>query len=375
MNAKLVRPLLAALALALCALPARPQSTLVRAEGHLSSAGKPLVDAQVVLIQQGMGKTYKAKTDKDGAFSISGIARGRYTLEIFSVTGYILYRKSQQFDDESGTSVRFEIELSGAPGMPSPASSAPAPASAPEKSQPSPAENAQDSSVKALISQYNSALAAKDWPAAITALKAIVAADPTRWDYFESLGEAQINVGDYENAAESFDKGVQGAHQALSGTLPGQPKLFSADRERIRSAISQMLLSEGNAYLKIKRNNEAIAAYTKSAELSADPATAYFNLCIAHFNTRTIDGAAEACDKAAAASPYRAETYFAKGSLLFTAAKTNKDGSISVPPGTVEALKKYLELAPQGSYANNVRQMLQYIGAKGESSGKGGKTP
>ncbi len=382
MNARSLRISLWAMVLALCASPARAQSTPVRAEGHVSSAGKPLADAQVVLIQQGMGKTYKAKTDKDGAFSITGLARGAYTMEIFSATGDILYRKSQQFDGESDTSVRFEIELSGAPGRPVPAASAPAtsapapaPDASPEKPEPAPAKNAQDSSINALISQYNSALAAKDSRAAIAALKAIVAADPTRWDYFEALGEAQMNAGDYDNAGESFEKGVEGAQQELAGTLPGRPKLFSADRDRIKSAMSQMLLSEGNAYLKVKRNREALAAYAKSAELSSDPATAYYNLCVAHFNTRVIEGASEACDKAIAANPSRADAYFVKGSLLFTAATTNKDGSLTVPPGTAEALRKYLQLAPQGPYASNVRQMLQYIGAKPESSGKGGKTP
>jgi hypothetical protein len=45
-----------------------------------------------------------------------------------------------------------------------------------------------------LIRRYNSAQRAGDDQEVIAALKAIVAADPSRWDYFEPLGEAQMTT-------------------------------------------------------------------------------------------------------------------------------------------------------------------------------------
>ena len=66
---------------------------------------------------------------------------------------------------------------------------------------------------------------------------------------------------------------------------------------------------------------------------------------------------------------------FIEGALLFSATKTNKDGSLTVAPGTVESLKKYLEVAPAGAHATEVKQMLEYLGTWAESSRNSGKKP
>ena len=44
--------------------------------------------------------------------------------------------------------------------------------------------------------------------------------------------------------------------------------------------------------------------------------------------------------------------------------KLGKDGKLEAPAGTAEALNKYLELAPDGPHATDVKQMLTAIGAK-----------
>jgi tetratricopeptide (TPR) repeat protein len=261
--------------------------------------------------------------------------------------------------------VRIDIELSGASPRPAPSA---------EPSEPSKPPRDETTAINALISKYNSALAAQDWPAAITALKAIVAADPTRWDFYEALGNAQFTVGDYQNAAESFDKGIKVAQQFLATSTSNDP-IARSDRDRVKAATGQMLINQGNAYLKLKKNDEAIAAYTKAAELVPDPAVAYFNLCVMHYNTGKLEGALDACDKAIAANPNRADAYFIKGSLLVAASKMDKNGKVKAPPGTAETLRKYLELAPQGAHANDVRQLLEYIGAKADSSATSGKRP
>jgi hypothetical protein len=49
---------------------------------------------------------------------------------------------------------------------------------------------------------------------------------------------------------------------------------------------------------------------------------------------------------------------------------------MTAPPGTAEAFNKYLELQPQGTYADAAKQMLASIGATVETSfGKGKKKP
>ena len=68
-----------------------------------------------------------------------------------------------------------------------------------------------------------------------------------------------------------------------------------------------------------------------------------------------------ACDKAIAADPKKADAYFVKGSVMVGQGAIGKNGKMTVPPGTVEALKQYLVLAPDGAHANDVKQMLDFL--------------
>src|SRR5208283_5531193 len=99
--------------------------------------------------------------------------------------------------------------------------------------------------------------------------------------------------------------------------------------------LSAILTQMGNAYLHLKRTEEAIAAYTKAAPLAANPGLAYFNLCAVLYNIGRTDGALAACNKAIDADPGRADAYFVKGSVL-VGQSTVKDGKPVAPPGTVE---------------------------------------
>ena len=68
-----------------------------------------------------------------------------------------------------------------------------------------------------------------------------------------------------------------------------------------------------------------------------------------------------ACDKAIAADPKKADAYFIKGSVMVGNATIGKDNKTIVPPGTVETLKQYLVIAPNGPHANDVKQMLDFL--------------
>ena len=115
----------------------------------------------------------------------------------------------------------------------------------------------------------------------------------------------------------------------------------------------------GNANLKLKKNDAAIAAYNKAATLSPNPAVAYFNLCATMYNMgQPAAKTAAACDKAIAADPKKADAYFVKGSALFGEGAVDKSNKFVVPPGAVEALKQYLALAPDGPHVQDVKAML-----------------
>ena len=363
------RTLLAVAALALCTSAVWSQADTTRLDGRITNAGKSLVGVQVIFSQLDTLNVYRATTDKYGTISILDVPRGTYVVSVLNAAGDKLFRKTLDLTSAPDAPIRLDLEISGAPAAPVPSASSPAPAAAPSP------ESAREAEIDAQIRRYESAVRAGDHQTEIAALKAIVAADPARWDYFESLGNAQFSLGDFENAAQSFDKGIQAAQQFLSNTASDRSVITKSDRDRARAGMSQMLLNQGNAFLKLKKNDEAISAYTRSAESAANPAAAYFNLCIIHYNARDVARAVDACDKTTAADPGKAEAYFLKGAMLFTEAKPDKNGKVTAPPGTSEALHKYLELAPQGSYASNAKQMLEYIGAKPAAPEKSVKKP
>ena len=373
MNARAIRTLLVTVALALCAPAGWSQATSTRADGRITDSGKSLPGVQVILSHRDTFEVYRATTDKYGTFSIPEVARGTYIVSVLNAAGDKLFRKTLGLTSASDAPIRLDIDISGEPpGPPAtpPPSLSPSPAAAPA---PQDQKNAEQ--LDSLIRRYDSALRAGDNQAVIAALKAIVAADPTRWDYFEPLGETLMTIGDYGHAAESYEKGIEVVQRFLSSNPANGSVILKSDRDRAQAGMVHMLINQSNSYLKLKKNSEAIEASTKAAELAPDPATGYFNLCVMHYNTQTLDGAVDACNKAIAADPNRTDAYFIEGALLFSATKTNKDGSLTVAPGTVESLKKYLEVAPAGAHATEVKQMLEYLGAEAGSSRNSGKKP
>jgi tetratricopeptide (TPR) repeat protein len=227
------------------------------------------------------------------------------------------------------------------------AATAQAPMSATQANQ----TNAEAQSENALITQAQAAQGAKDWPKAESLLIQLTAMDPDHWQYRQALADAQLQQGKYTEAADSY---------GLALVSAGKVKLTPT----IRQAMALMYTSEGNAYLKLKRTDDAIKAYTQAAQLSDKPGLAWFNLCAVQYNMGKTDGALTACDKAIAADPTRADAYFVKGSILMGSSTVDPAGKVVTPAGTVEALKKYLELAPNGVHAADTQQMLDYLNGK-----------
>jgi tetratricopeptide (TPR) repeat protein len=192
----------------------------------------------------------------------------------------------------------------------------------------------------AAVAKAQAALDAKQWPEAEAALKLLASSEP-RPEYSEALGNAQYNQAHYEDSLASYQHAIE---LAPADAIPG----------RLYTMI-------GNANLKLKRNDAAIAAYNKAAALDPNPGVAYFNICAVLYNMGETTKTLAACDKAIAADPKKADAWFIKGSVMVGEGAIGKNGKMTVPPGTVEALKQYLVLAPDGAHANDVKQMLDFL--------------
>ena len=222
-------------------------------------------------------------------------------------------------------------------------------------------QNEKARNQNALIKQVTEAMTAKNWQAAVAPLKQLITDQPDNWQYYSAMGDVQFNLAAYDQAVAAYAKGIQ---LAVSGS--GDPR--ESDPAKKKAAIGKMLTQEGNAYLKLRKTKEAVDAYTEAAGYDPNPATAYFNLCATQYNTGNMDAALAACDKAIAADPKKADAYFIKGSLLVGESKTDSKGKVTAPAGAAEALKRYLELAPEGAHAKDVKEMLAFIGSKVETT-------
>src|SRR5580698_7535011 len=208
---------------------------------------------------------------------------------------------------------------------------------------------AQSENQNALVAKAQAALDAKQWAGAEAALKQLSSSEP-RWEYAEALGAAQMNQGHYADSLDSYQRAIDSAQKDLAG------------KNASPAAIAQIYTAIGNANLKLKKNDAAIAAYNKAAALSPNPAVAYFNLCATMYNMGQPAAKTVAfCDKAIAADPKKADAYFVKGSSLFGEGAVDKSNKFVVPPGAVEALKQYLVLAPDGPHAQDVKTMLDTL--------------
>ncbi len=351
MKTKRMHGLMLALLFALASTVSWSQGPTNRVQGKITKGGQPIANALVTLTNPDTGKTFKIKADKDGSFAAVGIPAGIYDQEISDVSGEKLFKRKVSVttpgDNNKGDDLSVDVSAGGG-------------VSSAERAKLE-AERNKTISLNALINQYNAAQQAKNWQQAADTLKQMIAAAPTHWEYQEALGDMQMNLNQYEEAAATYEKTIPAAQDSAKT----DPK---ADQAKIKAAVGRMLTNEGVAYTKLKQTDKAVEAYTKAAAMDPNPGTAYFNLCATQYNSGNTQGALAACDKAIAADPNRADAYFIKGSLMMAESKQGKDGKLEAPEGTSEALNKYLQLAPDGPHANDVKQMLAFIGAKVETT-------
>jgi tetratricopeptide (TPR) repeat protein len=212
---------------------------------------------------------------------------------------------------------------------------------------------AQGAAPDPLAAKGAAALAAKNWQEAETIYKQLVASEPANADYQLKLVSAQLSQGHDQDALASCDKAIAVAQKSVAAAPAGD--------EKTRTALGALLTTRGNILLRQKKYPDATAAYEKAAAVDPHPGVAYFNICAVAYNQGDTKGAVAACDKAIAADPNKADAYFIKGSVLF-GDSTTQNGKMVAPAESLQALRKYLELAPNGPHVDDVKAMLEAVG-------------
>jgi tetratricopeptide (TPR) repeat protein len=222
------------------------------------------------------------------------------------------------------------------------------------------AENSKIKNLNALLKQSRDDMHAGNFDKAISEMTEATQAKPDEPLLWYTLGDAQLGAKKYDDAITSYKKSID---------------LNSASKKPNPDVAASANNNMGQALANTGKTEDAVAAYEAAAKL--DPKNAgmyYLNEAIVLYKLGKGTEAAAAADKAVAADPTKVDAYYVKGQALI--AQTTEDPKthrLVPPPGCVDAYQKYLELAPNGAHAEEVKQILTGIGQSVTSSFKAGK--
>lgn len=186
------------------------------------------------------------------------------------------------------------------------------------------------------------------------------AAKPDASILWAELGQAQAGLKKYDDAIATFKK------------------TLDVDTTSKKPSIEVQGLADsglGEIYARTNKVQEANDAYDAAAKINPTKAGFYLkNEAVIFFQTNQPDAQVAAADKALAADPTQAVLYYVKGNgLVQKTTMDDKTHKLVAPPGCLEAYQKYLQMAPDGPYAAEVKGILAGFDQKIDNSYKAGK--
>jgi tetratricopeptide (TPR) repeat protein len=171
------------------------------------------------------------------------------------------------------------------------------------------------------------------------------------------LGQGQSGLKKYDDAERSFKKALE---------------VDAASKKPNPSVQGLADSGLGEVYARQGKVPEANAAYDAAAKANPTQAGFYLkNEAVIFFQMNNGDAQVAAADEAIAVDPNQPLLYYLKGQGLIQKATLDpKTQKIVAPPGCLEAYQKYLQLAPDGPYAAEVKGIIAGFDQKIDNSYK-----
>ena len=188
---------------------------------------------------------------------------------------------------------------------------------------------------------------------AVTQFAAAGEADPTQSAVWANLGEAYNQLAKIpgtpsDERKDALAKGIEAYEKAI--TLKPEDGSLHHNKGLMQVSAGQV--------------DVGVAELQKAAQL--DPANAgqyYFNLGAVLTNAGKVEEAVAAFQNSLKADPNKADAYYQLATALMGKATLDaKTGKITPFPGTIEGYQKYLDLKPDGPYADTSKQMITTLG-------------
>lgn len=178
------------------------------------------------------------------------------------------------------------------------------------------------------------------------------AAKPDASVLWAQLGQAQVGLAKLQNDQKKYDDAEANLKKALDVDIASK----KPNPQNQGAAYSSL----GEIYARAGKVPEANAAYDSAAKANPTGAAIYLkNEAVIFSNLGNGEASAAAADEAIKVDPTLAIAYYLKGQGLIQKATIDPGtGKMILPSGCAEAYQKYLDLAPTGQYANDVKAIL-----------------
>jgi tetratricopeptide (TPR) repeat protein len=356
--------LLSGLAFLFLSLPAFAQTSVI--EGVVKDPdGKPVQGAIVNIDRTDIKGHYTVKTDKKGHYGHYGLPLGgKYDISV-TIDGQVKDKMTGVPTKGDPTTLDFNLKnqqaaapAGAAPGAPgaAPAAEADRSMTKEQKAELEKQQKAREAALaknKELNDAYTAgrtALDAKMYDAAIEGFSKAAMIDDKQVAIWSGLADAYVGAASTKSGTEAsdlYDKGFDAYRKAIE-LKPDDAAYYN---------------NFALALAKDKKIEEAKTNLDKAAQLDPPGAGKYFyNMGALLVNSGQNEAAGEEFKKAITADPTYADAQYQYGVYLASKANTDASGKIIAAPGTTEALQKYLELKPDGSFAASAKELIAQLG-------------
>jgi tetratricopeptide (TPR) repeat protein len=355
--------------------------------GHVNNAaGMALPKAEIRLSTDRTSQPAERKyqytfpVDANGDYKGTGIAPGNYVVFVFAEDKSVDFNESVVLANADDKVVNFDMTRPEYLAKMSPEDRK-ALEEYKKKNAEIVAGNQKIQSLNALLTQARADNKAGNYDSAIKAMKDATAAKPDEGILWLTYGDAQLGSADAAAKAAKAagsptnDPAITQKYTDAIASYKKGADLNAASKKPSPEVAGVAYNQLGQAYAKMGDTKSAADAYEQAAKaLPANAGMYYYNEAVTLYNNGKLPEADAAADKAIAADPKKADAYYIKGQALIPQATVDpKTQKIVAPPGCVEAYQTYLELAPDGAHAADVKGILEGIGAQVKSSYKAGK--
>jgi len=358
MTRQFILVLLAAMVAALC-LPAVFAQATGTVKGVCTDAeGKPIAGATVEYRSLETGRKYSLKTNNKGEFFSLGVSPGKYNVALIKDGTEVFHFSSVPVTLNEETNIlNFDLKKEQQRAAQGQGLSPEQLQQQQEQQAKVAKENVNIKSLNEKLAVSRQAMGAGNYDQAVQTMTEATQLDSTKDLIWFTLGDAysgaakKLGATDRAAAKPEYAKAVE-AYQKAIAIKP------TAD---YYNNMAQAMAGAGQL-------DDAVKAYDQAAQL--DPTRAsmfYFNKGAVQTNSGKVDEAIDSFKKVIATDPNKADAYYWLGVNMIGKA-TLKGDKMVAPEGTAEAFNKYLELQPNGPFAEPAKQMQATIEATVETT-------